>query len=263
MIAKIKIIFIFLLIPLSLISQINQLEEPPFQVGEELKYDASYEWGYLDFVGGTVLFSVDTAAYEGEKSYHFMSIGTNLERYDWAYPVRDTFQSYASINGLYPLYYKKIANEGTHHSINEIWFKNSNKHIKIELYDTVTGVHKRKIPYSNNIVDLQTLVYKTRSLDFRSAAPKSTKKFKIIVNTTSAEIPIIYEGIETIEISDKKISCFKIKTKMTEGTIIGSDDYIDIWLSADNKQIPILVEAPLVIGHIKAEIQEETLNKYF
>jgi hypothetical protein len=81
--------------------------------------------------------------------------------------------------------------------------------------------------------------------------------FTIIIDGEIYEIPIRYEGLETIELNNINYPCFRISTQVIEGTIFKSNQTIKVWVSTDGRQIPVKVEAPIIVGQVKAELVED------
>jgi len=250
-------IFILTLAPLLLLSQIKVVDKIPFEEGEIIKYHAIYKWGFIEIKAGLVEFTVEKALRDKETCYHFKGVGNSIPKYDWIYQVRDTFQSYVRPRDFQPLYYERNTSEGSYQVLNKIWFDEESQLIKMELYNNEKGASNRSIPFDHQILDLQTAVYFARLLDFSNAQMSDEYSFTIIIDGEIYEIPIRYEGLETIELNDIKYPCFRISTQVIEGTIFKSNQTIKVWVSTDGRQIPVKVEAPIIVGQVKAELVED------
>ncbi len=250
-------IFIFALAPLLLFSQIKVLDKAPFEEGETINYNAIYKWGFIEIKAGLVEFSVDQVLRDEEPCYYFKSIGNSMPRYDWIFTVRDTFQSVVRKDDFQPLFYERNTSEGGYQVFNRTYFDEENEFIIMGLENSVEGITSKTIPFEKGLLDLQTAVYFARLLDFSNAQIGDEYRFKIIIDGGIYEIPIRYEGLETIELNDIHYPCFRISTKVIEGTIFKSNQTIKIWVGTDGRQIPVKVEAPIIFGQVKAELVEE------
>jgi hypothetical protein len=56
--------------------------------------------------------------------------------------------------------------------------------------------------------------------------------------------------------SGKKYDCFKCSTTVGEGTIFASGEPVYVWITADSRQIPVLVESKIRVGSIKVYLDE-------
>lgn len=236
------------------LGQIKPMETLPFIPGEEIKYHAIYEWGFIEIKAGMVQFNVDTINHNGQSCFHFKSTGNSLPKYDWIYKVRDSFESIVEKNSFQPLYYERHTNEGDLNILNKTYFRADESRIDMELYSSEKGASIKSIPYEAGILDLQTAVYYARLLSFENAMMGEEYTFKVIVDGERYDIPIRYEGLETIKLGNNSYSCYRISTQVIEGTIFKSHQTIKIWVTDDGRQIPVKVEAPIIVGLVKAEL---------
>lgn len=237
-------------------AQITLLEKYPFQSGEIGTYDVIYEWGIIELHAGIVEFSVDSSHKNNEAIYHFQGTGNSVPKYDWVYKIRDTFRSQVKAVNFQPLYYRRNTFEGNYQVNNETFFQPEESRILMHLDNSEKGFRQRSLPYDSNILDLQTAVYFARLLNFKNASMGDEFTFNIIVDGEPYLIPIRYEGKELVHISkEDSYTCFRISTQVIEGTIFKSHQTIKIWVSDDGKQVPIKVEAPIIVGKVKAELK--------
>jgi len=256
----IVILFYFFLHPVY--SQITLLESYPFQAGEKVVYDAIYDWGFITLKAGVVTFYIDSLQKDGEAYYLLHSTGISKPNYDWLYMVRDSFQSTVKVSDFQPIHYKRNTNEGKYQVNNEIFFKEEEGIIQMELDNTEDGYRITSLPYENDVFDLQTAVYFARLLDPASARMGNIYHFHIIIDGEPYTIPIRYEGKEILHLSNgNSYSCHRISTEVIEGTIFRSQETIKIWVTDDGSQIPIKVEAPIIVGKVIAELTEYSSGK--
>jgi len=251
------LVFIIFFISVNTFSQISLLKEYPFKNGEEIRYDAIYQWGLIEIRAGKVLFKVDSVSESGESFYHFSSQGITQSKYDWIFKIRDTFQSKVRVDNFRPQYYLRNTIEGDYHVYNEFFFQEDEGLIMMHLDNNEDGYQLKTLPYQSTILDLQTAVYYARLLNFEDAQMGDGYNFNVIIDGEPYSIPIRYEGKEIVNIGkDKSYSCYRISTQVIEGTIFKSGQTIKIWVSDDGKQIPVKVEAPIIVGRVKAELVE-------
>lgn len=254
--AKHLAFLLFLYFPSVLFGQIKPMDIPPFKAGEEIQYHAIYQWGFIEIKAGKVQFNVDTITHVDQSCFYFRSIGNSIPKYDWIYKVRDTFKSIVVKDSFRPIYYERNTNEGDLNVLNKTYFEANEERIDMELYNSDKGSSFKSIPYEAGILDLQTAVYYARLLSFENAMMGDEYTFKVIIDGERYDIPIRYEGKENIELDDYTYSCYRISTQVIEGTIFKSHETIKIWVTDDGRQIPVKVEAPIIVGVVKAELIE-------
>ena len=54
----------------------------------------------------------------------------------------------------------------------------------------------------------------------------------------------------------KKYRCIKMSAKMVEGTIFKGDEDVLVWITDDDDHIPIHIEAKILVGTVKAYLNE-------
>ena len=97
----------------------------PFQAGEKINYDIYYHWGIIWKKAGTGSLSVVDAEYDGKPAYKMNLYGRTLAIADKLMRVRDTLEAYTDTD-IRPLYYAKIANEGSYWAKDEVFYSYEN-----------------------------------------------------------------------------------------------------------------------------------------
>lgn len=249
------LILVFCLLLNPIFSQISLLEEYPYSEGEIGTYAAIYQLGFIEIQAGEVKFEVLDSENNGEEIFYFKSFGNSLPKYDWIYRIRDTFQSSVQKENFQPINYQRNTSEGSYSVFNETYFNSEEGKIRMELSNSENESRQKTIDWKEDIFDLQTACYYARLLNFENASMGEGYEFKIIIDGQLYNIPIRYEGTEFIELNEQlSFNCYRISTKVIEGTIFKSNQTIKIWVSVDGRNIPVKVEAPIKVGNVKAEL---------
>mgnify|MGYP002640425381 CR=1 FL=1 len=249
------LISIFAFMVLSISAQITITENYPFKNGEIASFEAAYEYGLIEFTGGTFSFITEQKKEDDQQIFLFKTIGSSLPSYDWIFEVRDTLFSKVNYSNFHPIYFQRNTSEGDYKVFNEIFFDDEKKSIFIELRNSVIEYRKNTIKWKAEVFDLQTAVYHVRMLEFKNAKIGDKYEFHILMEGSISKITITYEGKEFVELEDDlSFNCYKISTQVGQGTLVKSDETVFIWLSDDSRHIPVKLEAPLQIGKVKAEL---------
>ena len=67
---------------------------------------------------------------------------------------------------------------------------------------------------------------------------------------------IRYLGKEVIKTKYGKFNAIKFKPLLLKGTIFEGGEHMTVWVTDDDKKIPVLVESPILIGFIRAELHK-------
>lgn len=239
----------------------GQNSEFPFQPGERLMYSAYYHWGLFWLEAGEVNFEIDTVHRDHQIILQMQSLGKTIPKYDWLFKVRDTFSSQAIYPSMKPITFKRANYEGKDWVRNYYTFNQEKKSL---IRDMERNVFNRIIDTialpKDQILDIQTAVYYARLWNLKAAKTGDKKLIKLILSGDFFTIPMTYDGKEIIKHKNGKYySCYKITTEVAAGLIFKANQQISIYISDDNKQIPIVVKAPILIGMVEAYLMQTNL----
>jgi len=254
-----------MLIWLSLIDLKSQCKPTvwSFKSGEELYYNVVYNWGFIWVDAARVNFKAKKEYLDGQKLFHFSSEGVSLKKYDWFFKVRDYYDSWASISDLKPIKYIRNSSEGSQKTDNTYHFDYRNKKIYT---DTQSSSKSRKLDTLQLlpcVFDLMTAVYYVRTLDLEKYKIDEKIPMSMIVDNEIYQLYGRYLGKETIRTRDKKkFNCLKFSIKLVGGTIFKGGEDLKVWVTDDNNRIPLLIEAKVMVGSIKATFDYAKNLKY-
>ncbi len=224
-----------------------------FNPGEEVEYTVYYNWGFIWVNAGRVTFNVFEKLFRNRPVYHFDSYGTTHRKYDWVFKVRDRFQSYVDIETFRPLWYEMDTYEGGFEARDVYNFfpeenlvitrtENSDKPLQIDTLEIETCSF-----------DVLTAIYVARNIDFASYQVNETIPFSILIGNELFDLNPRYLGKETIVTREKEtFDCIKFSVELVEGFIFTAGNEMFVWVTDDDNRIPVLVEAQIRIGSVKA-----------
>ncbi len=226
-----------------------------FVSGEEIKYKALYNWGFIWLEAGEVTFNIQLEDYKGAPSYHISGIGGSYPSYDWIYKVRDRFESWVDTATLKPFRYIRDVKEGGRNFYNECFFSQS----KGKAY-CVTREQKKlprldTVPMHPCAFDPMTMIYYARTIDYSSYKVNDTIPIILFLDSKLYTLYIRYLGKEVLKLGEKtSYRCIKFSPKLVEGTIFKGGEGMTVWATDDKNRIPLYVEAPILVGTVKARI---------
>lgn len=235
----------------------------PFKTGEVLNYQAFYNWGFIWIHAGDVQFKVNEKFYKNEPVFHLEASGNSLKNYDWLYKVRDKFQSFVDKESFRPYFFERNTYEGGYKAFEQYFYDYSRK----KLYGTIEN---NDVPFTRDTLNLTTCtfdvlsaVYFCRSLDFENIKVGDRTPVTTVIDNKVYNLYFRYLGKEVIENKDKKkYRCYKFSALMVEGTIFKGGEDIVVWVTDDENRIPILVEAKILVGSVKAYFLNASGLKY-
>jgi len=255
---------ILVLIVLILLNANNSLAQSRFKSGEYVKYDVYYNWGFIWLTAAYADFKITDTICNGEVKWHIKSTGTTLSSYDWFFKVRDCYESIIDTSTLLPQYFKCNTNEGGS------WNRESTIILQTEKLAFATTKNKDKPKESTDTIqlnkptfDLLSAIYNCRSIDFSKIEEGKKIPIEVIIGNEKHSLYVKYLGIETITTRDKKIyNCHKMNVLLVGGSIFKGGEDMTVWVTDDQNQIPIQIEAKILVGSIKAILNSVKGNKY-
>ncbi len=234
----------------------NQVEPPesvPFQDGERATYVVYYNWGFVWMTAANVEFLVKKEKYQDKAVFRLFSSGMSLSSYDWFFPVRDTFISYVDTFTLYPHFFHHNTSEGSYKVNNKLFFDYEKKVISAQLYNNEKGSSTKKIPFLKHPYDVLSAVYYCRTINFDQLKPGQTVPIPTVIDDSVYNLFVRFKGREIITTKDgRKFRTVKVSAKLIEGTIFKGGEDLLVWISDDKARVPIMVDAKILIGSVKA-----------
>jgi len=230
-----------------------------FTDGEDLKFQIYYNWGFIWLNAGHVEFKVGKASYLTRPVYYLDAYGVTYKSYDWIFKVRDHYESYLDIETLRPLWFNQKNFEGGYEVNNRYWFDYEKKKLYAHTQNSKRKLLKDTLNLPDCTFDLVSVVYYCRNLDFNKFKIGDRIPIKSIIDNQFFDLYIRYLGKEKIK--DKagiEYSCFKFSALLVEGTMFKGGEDMFIWVTDDLNRIPVLVEAKILVGSVKAYIESAT-----
>lgn len=251
-------LFILLTIPLNFFAQDScVVTNNAFKDGEYLNYKIYYNWTMIWLSAGEVSFTTSLVEMRKKKVYHFYGKGETYPKYDWIYKVRDTYESYADTTSLKPLRFKRKTQEGKHFAQDDYLFSSKkNKVYTAELRDD-KPLKIDSIQLNSCTNDVMTAIYYARNIDFSSYKVNDTIPITFCLDGVVYDSYMRYAGREVIESKLLgKVKCIKFCPKLIEGTIFKSGEEMTVWVTDDKNRVPVYIETPITVGHIKVKLVE-------
>jgi hypothetical protein len=226
-----------------------------FSAGEEIVYKIWYNWGFIWLESGETSFSVYADDYKGVPCYRFVSIGRTYPKYDWFYSVRDTFTAWVDTTNLRPYHFIRNCTEGGSYIYEDSYFNYDKK----KAY--VVTRKKKKMPRLDSVTvnscsyDVLSLIYYTRNIDFSKYKVKDTVPLNMFLESKTYPTYLRYLGKDVFDAGGLgKFNCIKFRAKLIAGTLFSGGEAMTVWGTNDKNHVPLFVEAPILVGSVKAKI---------
>lgn len=219
-----------------------------FKSGEKLVFAASYNMSGLMTQLAQVTMETETITTSKKTFLHLSCQAATFSKWDSFFKIRDLYESYVDPSTLKPSLYKRNIFEGGYTKTEKYVFKSDGK--------TVTSISKKRnkpevnntFTVGNSTQDIVTLIYKLRTVDFKTFTNGQTKSFVIVFDEKEIPVVVKFMGKETISAGNLGTKeCYKIAIGAKTQVLKGKDKNI-IWLTADAQKIPALIKFSIPVG---------------
>jgi hypothetical protein len=234
-----------------------EVEDPCFIPGEFIRYEVSYNLGYLWVNAGEVYFRADTLTYNDMPCWYFESYGQSYRFYDLFFKVRDRFRAKVTQNSFKPLWFQQNTYEGGYVVNNLFEFDHENNKVAVSLQNSTRPLTIDTLDLPSCTFDVLSAIYYTRNLKFEGLLPGDKLPLRFIIEGEFYDLFIRYLGKEPLKNRDGKIyDCIKFSALLVDGTIFKGGEDLFVWVTDDENKIPILAEARILVGSVKAYLTE-------
>ena len=241
--------FVFFSINL-IFSQTASVELEPFKAGETLEYRVHYGIFNASYASLTL----SNGQVDGQELLLASGYGKTIGLARLFFKVEDYYSSYFETEKVEPKIFKRNIYEGGYTKNLEVRFNSE------RMEATVNNIKKGTtdiISTKNNVQDLISSLYYLRK-NFSQDDIKVGDFFTInmFYDSKNRELALKYLGKEVIRTKYGKIECLKLMPATNRSRIFKGEGSITIWLTNDLNKIPIRVQADLLVGSIKADLNE-------
>ncbi|MET0393344.1 MAG: DUF3108 domain-containing protein [Chitinophagaceae bacterium] len=225
--------------------QFCAIKNTAFKAGEKISFSVYYAVAGIYVNAGTATFTSTLETLNNKPVYHIVGDGSTNSSYDWAYKVRDRYETYIDTATLQTLKFVRNVNEGGHKIYQNVTFnKTANTAV------TNDGVFK--VPAC--VQDVLSAMYYARNIDFSKLKPNDKIAFSMFLDNEVNEMYIRYLGKETIKTKYGKFNAIKFKPLLIKGTVFDGGEKMTVWVTDDKNHIPVRIESPIVVGKVKIDM---------
>ena len=217
-----------------------------FGTGEKLEFKV--RWGPI--VAGSATMEISgTIKFKGRECFRIISTAESNKFFSTFFKVRDRVESFMDKEGLYSLHFEKHIREGKFKADRYVDFDQEN-HIAIEGKDTI------QVPPF--VQDVLSAFYFVRT------QPLEVGKSLFVDNHTDKknyplEVKVLRR--ERVEVEAGTFDCLVVEPILQASAIFKQKGSLTVWLTDDQKRMPVLMKSKVVIGSIATELKNYRLGK--
>jgi hypothetical protein len=227
-----------------------------FKAGEWFQLRLHY--GFLNASYASFTLTRDTL--QGKPVYHAKGFGETTGFARWFFKVEDYYESYFDEVTGAPYRFIRNINEGGYTKDIEIDFDHQGQ--KAKVYDKKRQA-RNEYEIEPNVHDLVSCFYYLRN-HYPKAGLKVNETFDInmFFDNENYVFKLKYLGKESVESKFGKVKCLKFRPIVQSGRVFKEQESLTLWVSDDQNRLPIRLQADILIGSIKADLENFKNLKY-
>jgi len=222
---------------------LRRIANVAFAGGEYLKYDVHYSF----VTAGDAYLTVTDTVYAGRRCHIVTFALESKPFFDIFYRVRDRYRTIIDTEGLFPWRFEQQIREGGFSRDFTAEF-DQRKNI-------ATTAHG-EYPIPPYVHDIISAFYFARTVDFTGYRPGQRVELKNFYKDSTYNLPVKYKGRQRIEVDAGTFDCIVIEPLITEGGLFKSEGKIYLWLTDDDRKMPVKVRTDIPIGTVESELTE-------
>lgn len=215
-----------------------------FGVGERLVFDVNFGFitaGYAEMI----IPKLDTVM--GNTTYQVQFNVRSTPTFDMFFEVRDRYETYLDTAGIYPWRFEQHIKEGKFKRDYSAYFDQKNH---------VARTQDGEFSIPPYVHDIMSAFYYARTIDYTGFKIGQRVKLTNFFKGKSNPLEIKYLGTQKIDVDAGTFNCIIVEPMVKEGGLFKSEGRILIWMSNDERRIPVKVNTKVIIGSIDAELKE-------
>jgi len=214
----------------------------PFRAGESLRFSVQY--GFIH-AGSAWLEVPEVRQWKGREVYQLVARAESNAFFSRFYKVRERIESYWDRHGLYSRRYFEDRREGKYRQKSDIVFDP----------DRNEAVYSdgRTFPVPPRVQDALSAFYYTRT---QALPVGGSIVFHYHASRKSQPLQVKVLGREHVETPAGEFDCVVVEPILKAGGIFKNSGRLLIWLTDDQRRMPVLMKSKVAIGSISVILQD-------
>ena len=226
--------------------QLRTIVNDAFEVGERLSFDVNY--GFIT-AGEAVLEIPALDSIAGRKCFRVEFRVNSLPSFSWIYRVQDRYVTYIDVATIAPWKFEQHVREGSY------------KRDFIAEFDQRRNVAKTSegtYPVPPYVHDILSAFYYARTIDYGPLKAGDQVQLSNFSKDKTYDLVVRVLGRQQLEVAAGTFNTVVIEPLVREGGLIKTEGRIVVWLTDDERKIPVRVNTKVVIGSIDTELKGYT-----
>ncbi len=226
--------------------ELRSLPNEAFTAGEHLVFNV----GFSFIKAGEAVFEISRIdTIKSRPCYRIAFTVNSTPSFSWIYRVEDRYETLLDAQGLFPWRFSQRIREGKFLRDFQAEFDQINNVAR-----TTDGI----FPIPPYVQDIVSAFYYTRTQDFSNSYVGQKFVLQNFYKDSTYTLGIKYLGRQQIKVDAGTFNCIIVEPLIREGGLFKSEGRVLIWMTDDERKIPVKVSTQVVVGSIEAELREYT-----
>jgi hypothetical protein len=224
-------------------AQLRVVPNDAFGTGERLVFDVNF--GFV--TAGEAVLSVtriDTIA--GRRCFRVEFTVNSLPSFSWIFRVEDHYLTFVDEQTIAPWKFEQHIREGNFRKDFVAEFDQRRKVAKAE---------GKEHPTPQYVHDILSAFYYVRTIDFSGKQAGDMITMSNFYSDTTYDLAVKVLGRQELEIGAGTFHTIVVEPMVREGGLFKSEGRIVIWLTDDERKMPVRVNTKVIIGSIDTELR--------
>lgn len=228
-------------------TEIILLREHPqvaFDVGERLVFDV----GYSFITAGEAVMSIPAIdTLHNRPVYHVQFTVNTTPTFSFFFKVEDKYETLLDVKGIFPWKFTQRIREGGYKRDFAAEFDQVNNWAYVE---------DKTYPVPPYVQDVVSAFYYARTIEYQGMRVGQKTYLENFYKDTTYPLAVKFLGYQRVSVDAGTFDCVLVEPLIKEGGLFKSEGRVIIWLTNDERKLPIKVSTEVVIGTIDAELRE-------
>jgi hypothetical protein len=228
---------------------VRVLKNSVFGPGERFVFDVKY--GFIKGGEAGIELMPNMVTWRQAPCLHIHTWAKSSTTFSKFFKVDDQINAYMDARGLFAWYFEKRLNEGNYHDIKVVDYDQRLG----KAYTTDDGVPKDT---GNILLFVQDAISALYYYRLQPLEVGKTVYIDIYDIKKLYALKVDVLGKETVKVPAGTFNCLKVEPKLESAGIFKGEGRIHLWLTDDERYLPVLMQTKVLIGSITAELKSYT-----
>lgn len=232
--------------------QFRKVQNKAFDRGEKMTFRVAFNSALTgNITGGKATLEIknENKTINNRNTYHVVGEGRTTGFIELFYKVNDRLETYMDQEGLFSWQFIRRTRENDYKKDELVNFRQTDR-LAVSLSKIV------KVPF--HVQDIVSAFYFSRTIDISELKNGEYFTLPFYLDDSVYNSRVVLKGREKIKTKMGTFNCLALRPMVATGYTFDNPYPITIWVTDDEKRVPLLIESELSVGRARIELIEYT-----